>query len=191
MEWMYGVFQCAPLSKVCVLEWNAVAAIGGWASAVATLLAVLLPYRREVRRGRYRSYVALRAFRESLGRLSYRLDGVSSVRSTFADGDYQPKEVEIEMLLGLSIEIPLLDLDPELDKVLSAISVLRQRLAAWERVVSVLKLPGTERLLASDRFTVRLKKLAPMFDKLTTELHEAIEAAEAAIDGTKFALRKL
>ncbi|OBR79101.1 hypothetical protein A7D35_01265 [Xanthomonas arboricola] len=191
MEWMYGVFQCAPLSKACLLEWNAVAAIGGWASAVATLLAVVLPYRREVRRGRYRSYVAMRAFRESLERLSQRLDGASSIRGTLINGDFHPSGVAIEALLGLPIEIPLFDLDPELDEVLNAISVLRRRIGAWEQVVAILKLgPDENPSTPRDGFSQRLKNLAPMLDQLTAEIHESIEAVEGAIDSTKFGPRR-
>ncbi|MCC8619119.1 hypothetical protein [Xanthomonas vesicatoria] len=191
MEWMYGVFQCTPLSKACVLEWNAVAAIGGWASAVATLLAVLLPYRREVRRGRYRSYVAMRAFRESLERLAQRLDGASSIRSTLINGNFHLSGVEIEALLGMPIEIPLFDLEPELDEVLNAISLLRRRIGAWEQAVGFLKLGPNENPLAQrDSFSQRFKTLAPMLDELSTEIRESIEAAERAIDSTKFGPRR-
>lgn len=37
MDWLYGVFQCAPLSPTCVIDWDAV-------SAVATALAVVFAW---------------------------------------------------------------------------------------------------------------------------------------------------
>jgi hypothetical protein len=58
---------------------------GGWAGAIATFVAVLLPFQRERKRARFRARLTLGSFLKNLDAFRRQLDTLSSVRSTLAN----------------------------------------------------------------------------------------------------------
>ena len=178
-----AITQCWILSRTCVPDWAAwsgwsgwVGALGGWAGALATFLAVLLPYRRERRRAHFRAKVTLSSFLSALGRLSTKLDGISSIRVTLEHGDYRPSKQELEAMLSFQISFPVLDAEPELVRVIADVGNLQREVETW--------IAATHPYAFGPRDPVEpitLANLRPMYDALTDRLHDAIERTEAAI----------
>ncbi|HEL3863029.1 hypothetical protein ACODUO_03165 [Stenotrophomonas maltophilia] len=175
--------ECWLLGKTCAADWEAwsgwadwVGAFGGWAGALATFLAVLLPYRRERRRAHFRAKVTLGSFMEGLDRLRTQLDGISSIRYTLEHGDYRAPKQELEAMLNIAISFPVVDTEPEMEQVITEIGLLKSEVDTWRQATHVYAFG------AADPVEPRqLANLRPMLDALTDRLHESIERTEAAI----------
>ncbi|WP_149866572.1 hypothetical protein [Stenotrophomonas geniculata] len=80
MAWFDGVFRCSPLGvDDCVVWWDAIAAVGTWAAALATFLAVLLPYTLERRKERVTQQLAAFDFQGDLINLQSRARSADSL----------------------------------------------------------------------------------------------------------------
>ncbi|PPU07771.1 hypothetical protein [Xanthomonas arboricola] len=191
--WSWAVHRCAVLETGCEVDWDAWAAaagwfgaLGGWAAAVATVLAVVLPYRRDVKRSRYRAYVAMKSFRESLGRLSRRLRAISSIRNHLTTDLHQLEAADLDAIFGMELEAPLFDMEPELDDVMNAVALLRYHVNTWQQFVAMLKIGADDPWSPKRGLSERINDMAPLFDELAGEIQKAIATVEGAIDRIKF-----
>lgn len=175
-----GLSECAPLSSTCVFDW---AAAGGWAGAIATFLAVLLPFYREKKRARLRHVLTLGSYKRSLETLSRRLDTVSSIRSTLGVGTYEPKREEFELFIQIDFEFPVLEIEPELERVILASGWLREALEQWRRATQSLLIALPERVSAA-----RVEAVSPLLDTLNDLIQDSLMDVESEVDRALFRL---
>lgn len=173
-EMRHGFSECGLLSSTCVIDW---AAVGGWAAAIATFLAVLLPFYREKRRARLRYTLTLSAYSRSLAVLAMRLHSISSARETLQTGTYAPHKTELELILEVDFQFPVLEIEPELEGVILATDKLREIVDTWRRTTQTITFSMPERVAPR-----KIENIAPMLDAITARLHERVEEVQAAID---------
>lgn len=139
--------------------------MGGWLGALATFMAVLLPYKRERRRAKFRARLALGNVMKNLNHLRRQLDNISSVRYSLAGGDYHMPRPEVDVVFSLNFQIPVIEPEPEMEAVIQATEGLRADIESWARLISTFAFGPDARL--SPR---QVAQINPMLDSLTARL---------------------
>lgn len=127
MDFLQAFTDCWWPGSACRPRWEAWAALGAWAAAAATFLAVLLPFARQRAADRLRAEVAVADVMPELWRLAVR---VREIRSNTArrSGVWQ---ADIGPLLVLNEAVPTVEAIPELRGVLIASRGLRASISQW------------------------------------------------------------
>ena len=144
MAWLDGVFRCSPLGvDDCVVWWDAIAAVGTWAAALATFLAVLLPYTLERRKERVTQELAAVEFQGNLINLADRARSAESlVGMRRIHGQWLP-QADWPFLKLPQISHAIQPTVTTKNLVL-ALSRLRNAVADWNAVVDQFELIGGE-----------------------------------------------
>jgi len=144
MAWFDGVFRCGPLGvDDCVVWWDAIAAVGTWAAALATFLAVLLPYTLERRKERVTQQIAAVDFQGDLIKLQDRARNAASLLQMRASADrwFIPADWQFLKLPQISHAIQPTVTTKSL---VLALSRLRNALSDWNAVTDQFELFGGE-----------------------------------------------
>ncbi|OEZ02279.1 hypothetical protein BIY45_01760 [Stenotrophomonas sp. BIIR7] len=113
---------------------------------------------------------------DGLQRMRTQLDGISSIRLTLELGDYRPPKQELEAMLSIAISFPVVDTEPEMEKVIAEIGHLQREVETWRAVVHPYAFGPRDPVEP-----ITLANLRPMLDALTQRLLESIERTEDAI----------
>lgn len=134
MSMFDGVSQCWVLSRTCVVNWNAWAALGAWVASGATFLAVLLPYRNALRREHFRAELEFLEFVPVLGEFERKIQEADEIIQGFVELDRWPGRSELRYLV-LTVDLPVVEPVPALARILVPLKDLRVELKRWNEIL--------------------------------------------------------
>ncbi|BCX44439.1 hypothetical protein I5U29_03960 [Stenotrophomonas maltophilia] len=178
MSALDGVFRCKQLGiDDCVVWWDAIGAVGTWAAAIATFLAVLLPYYASRRKEKVQQYVAALDVQAAVDSLWVKARNVSQLIEARIAG-------ETWFLLAdwAQMRLPQVDrsIEPTLEakELLIILTQLRNSLAEWNAMVDHYQRVGGE-------FHGQFR------DRLLQETNERLDMLRGLIEGARRALRSI
>lgn len=178
MSALDGVFRCKQLGiDDCVVWWDAIGAVGTWAAAIATFLAVLLPYYASRRKEKVQQYVAALDVQAALDGLWVKARSVSQlIEARITDESW--------LLLAdwAQMRLPQVDrsIEPTLDakQLLIILTELRNSLAEWNAMVDHYERVGGE---FHGEISARLLR----------QINERLDMLRGLIEGARRALRSI
>lgn len=130
-----GAFtECWWPGLACRPRWEAWAAVGAWAAAVATFLAVLLPFRRQRAADTLRAEMAVAEFMPDLWKLAVRIREIRG----FTEIPTRARGSQLAEIFVLRVSVPLFEPVPQLRSVIIACRRLKASISQWDLYASVL-----------------------------------------------------
>lgn len=145
----------------CRMDWAAVAAIGGWAAAAGTVMAVALPYWRARREESAVTRMVLSDVIPDLLAIERDLKMTMVLVSMIKEGRGLPDE-GFGAHISLYTELPNLKVIPERSRTIRALTELRNQIREWNRCCQLF---DNEKLILSAKMVT---DLAPMLEKAST-----------------------
>lgn len=145
----------------CRMDWAAVAAVGGWAAALGTVVAVALPYWRARREESAVTRMVLSDVIPDLLAIKRDLETALTLVSMIKEGHAAPDE-GFGAHISLYTELPNLKVIPERSRTIRALTELRTQIREWNRCCELF---DSEKLILSASLVTNL---APMLEKSAT-----------------------
>lgn len=170
MIWLRGIFRCDRLgSGDCVVWWDAVAAVGTWAAAIATFLAVLLPYWANVRKDRIRRRLAVFDFEVSLKDLEYRAEHAMDLLEYRRTADQWLLQTDWQ-LLRFPPPVHAIEPGKEVERLLVVLARLRVEVANWNMLIENYEemdgeFHGDTKRQILERLILRVREVARAIEK--------------------------